>query len=207
MHTTLKNILITLGLSLFVTAALLLIPFKPTDGPKPWQIKVMPDGNIQVFGIHLGKTTYLQAQKLIQEYGETGIFTQPGHADSIEAFFESIHLGGLTAKLVLNIGVSEPQIKRMLQRTTESKLRPSGARLHELALPDRQILLNMPIVGITYIPQVHLDKAMLESRFGKPQSVKADPTDAQTEIWSYPQLNLDISINAKQKTVLQYHLR
>ena len=207
MHTTLKNILITIGLSIFVTGAMLLIPFKPNDGPKPWQVKVMPDGNIDVFGIHLGKTTYLQAQKLVQEFGKTGLFTQTGHPDTVEAYFQSIHLGGLTAKVVLNIGVSEAQIQRMLQRTIESKLQPSGARLHELALSDRESILHMPIVGITYIPEIHLDKTMLESRFGKPDSIKPDPSDSQTEIWSYSRINLDIYFNDKQKPVLQYHLK
>jgi hypothetical protein len=199
--------LIGLMLTLVGITALMLIPSRQTPAPMPWETTVMEDGNIQVFGIHLGKTTYKQAQQLLNSYGKTAIFDQEGHEPTIEAYFESINLGGLSAKIVLNLLVDVQQIETMLNSAIESKLQPSGARKYELNNEDNTRMLDSTISGITYIPSVKLNEQMVLERFG-PASEKQQST-VQTDIiiWQYPNIGLSVTFTTGEKTVLQYHVQ
>lgn len=49
-----------LGTTLVVIAiaALMLVPSPQPKAPKPWEVTVMPDNQIEVMGLHLGTTTY-----------------------------------------------------------------------------------------------------------------------------------------------------
>ena len=195
-----------IGLALIIAGvtALMLIPSKQQSAPMPWEISIMPDGNIKVFGIHLGSTTYRHTQELFHQFGKTAIFTQEDKPSSVEAFFDSIHLGGLSAKVVLNLAVPEKQLQTMISRATEARLQPSGARRYELNNTDNAALINNPIIAITYIPSVRLDNNMVRHRFGTPDYIEHDIEAAGTEIWHYPTLGLGISLNDSEKTVLLY---
>ena len=195
-----------IGLILFIAGigALMLIPSKQAPAPMPWDVTVMADGNSKVFGMHLGTTTYRQAQESFHEYGKTAIFTEQGKASSVEAFFNSIHLGGLSAKLVLNLTVPEQSIKPMLSRAAEARLQPSGAHRYQLNNIDNAELINATISAITYIPSIKLNPEMVRHRFGEPDSIEQDTNINGTEIWTYSTIALTIRLNDKEKTILQY---
>lgn len=199
-----KTIIISLFLIVFSIIVLLLIPSKQPPAPMPWEITLMPDGNSKVFGIHLGTTTFRQAQEILHAYGKTAIFIQKGEMPTIEAFFESIHLGGLSAKVVLNIPATEQQINNMLQRATEARLQPSGAHRYDLSQEDHASILNRPIITITYIPSIKLDKEKIEHRFGQPEYIETDPNESETQIWQYTSIGLIIRLNPNKKSILQY---
>lgn len=199
--------LIGLILTLVGIAALMLIPSKQTPAPMPWETTIMADGNTQVFGIHLGKTTYKQAQKLLKSYGKTAIFDQQGHEPTIEAYFESINMGGLSAKIVLNLLVDAQLIETMLTRAIESKLQPSGARRYELSSEDHVRMLDSTISAITYIPSLKLDEQMVLDRFGTASDVQQANTQPGLTIWQYPKIALSVTFNTGEKTILQYHVQ
>jgi len=202
----LRNFIIGFILVAAGIAAMMLIPSPQPPASKPWEVAIMPDGNPQVLGIHLGTTTYKQAQQQLGIYGESAIFTDPDNTASIEAYFNSVNLGGLSAKLVLNLAVAPQQLAAMLDRSTAGKLQPSGAHQHELAETDRATLLNVPVHAITYIPSVRLDPMMVTTRFGPPSQVK-EHTDVEGNIiesWLYTDLNLVVEFSEQQKTLLIY---
>ncbi|MCX4188292.1 lytic murein transglycosylase [Methylophaga sp. OBS4] len=200
----LRNFIIGLVLVLIGIAALLLVPSPQPPASKPWEVTLMPDGNSKVLGIHLGQTRYGEAQTALGIFGETAIFTDSDNRASVEAYFDSINLGGLSAKLVLNLAVSEQQLASMLSRATAGKLQPSGARQHELHERDRIALLQAPVKAITYIPSVRLDKEMLTARFGEPAEIKTSAEISATETWFYPDIGLQVELNPEQKTILLY---
>jgi len=202
----LRNFLIGLILTVLGIAALMLIPSKQEEAPMPWQVTQMPDGNNQVFGIHLGTSTYRQAQEGFHQYGQTAIFTQEGVDPTIEAFFSSINLGGLSAKLVLNLDVPTAQLHNMMSRALEARLQPSGAHRYELNSDDNASLIDTPIVAVTYIPSVRLNADMLRYRFEEPDSIQQDSSNPATEIWHYQELGLTIRVNPNEKTVMEYQL-
>ncbi|MDH5357170.1 MAG: lytic murein transglycosylase [Gammaproteobacteria bacterium] len=199
-----RQFVIGLALILAGITALMLIPSKQDQAPMPWEITIMPDDSIKVFGVHLGSTTYRHTQELFRQFGKTAVFTQEGKASTVEAFFDSIHLGGLSAKVILNLKVSEQQLNDMLSHATEARLQPSGARRYQLSNADNAALINSPIIAITYIPSVRLDKDMVRHRFGTPDYIEHELESPDTEIWHYPTLGLSISLNDSEKTVLLY---
>jgi hypothetical protein len=195
-----------IGLVLFVLGiiATMLIPTPKPVGDAPWEVQQLADGSVKIFGIHLGVSNYKQAQQAVGQYGESALFTQQGAKPSVEAFFASTHLGGLSAKLVMNIAVPDELMQQMLSRTTQSKLQPSGARKHELAEQDRQVLLELPVSALTYIPAIRLDEQTLRSRFGEPGSIETPADETTKAIWYYPQLHLQVTFPSEGRTMLLY---
>ena len=199
-----RKFFIGLLLTIVGITALLFIPSKQPPAPMPWEVKIMADGNTQVFGIHLGNTTYREAEIKLRQYGKTAIFTQEGKPAAVEAYFESINLGGLSAKLILNLAVDQSQIPAMLSHAMEARIQASGSRRYQLNNEDKARIVDAPITAITYIPSVKLDADMLRYRFGDPAQITHDPDNNSTKIWVYPAINLTIRINPQQKTLLEY---
>lgn len=200
-----RNFLIGLVLTIVGIAALMLIPSTQQPAPMPWEVTIMQDGNIKVFDIHLGTTTYRQAQQSFQVYGKTAVFTQQDKQPTVEAFFNSINLGGLSAKVVLNLAVEEQEINDMLNRALEARLQPSGAHRYELGNSDNATLIDAPVTAITYIPSLRLNQEMVLHRFGNADNIEQDPATVNTEIWHYPAIGLTIRFSEGKKTILQYH--
>ncbi len=173
----------------------------------PWEVNIMDDGNSEVFGIHLGVTTLAQAQHIFHIYGKTAIFSQLGHEPTVETYFDSTNLGGLSATVVLNLSIPERLIRDMLDHAMESNLQPSGARRFDLHSDNIDILLDSPIKAITYIPSVRLDKEMIVNRFGVAENIQQIPGHPKTSIWHYPRLGLLITFYNKEKTVLEYRIQ
>jgi hypothetical protein len=202
-----KNLLIGLILIVGGVMLLMLIPSPQAPADKPWEVTVMPDGNSKVLGIHLGHTDYKTAQQQFGVYGKTGLFVDPDGQRSIEAYFDSVNLAGLSAKLVLNLDVNGEQLEQMLSRASAGELQPSGAHQHELTEADRETLLTTAVNGLTYIPSVRLTPEMLTSRFGEPRSTERSEADEEglvTESWLYPELGLTIVFQGEQKPILVY---
>ncbi len=206
----LKNFVIGVCLLLGGIALLMLIPSPQAPAEKPWEVTIMPDGNSKVLGIHLGQTDYKTAQQQLGVFGKTAVFVDPDGSRSVEAYFDSINLGGLSAKLVLNLGVDAPVLAAMLERGSGGKLQPSGAHQHELAETDREFLLQTPVMALTYIPSVSLKPEMVETRFGRPDTIaqsEADEEGRVTETWSYPDVGLSAVFQPQQKTILIFRVK
>lgn len=202
-----RNFIVGFLLVLVGIAAIMLIPSPQPPASKPWEIVVMPDNNVQVFGIHLGETDYKTAQQALRVFGKTAIFTDPEDNPTVEAYFDSVNLGGLSAKMVLNLDVAEAKVEDMLERATVGKLQPSGAHQHELAEEDKQFLLSSPVAAITYIPSVRLDKDMIQERFGAPDSIETGLPDDEGNsdvIWLYQKQHLTVIFGNTSKTILIY---
>ncbi len=200
----LRNFLIGLFLTIVGIGALLFIPSKQASAPMPWEITTMPDGKSKVFDIHIGTTTYNHTKELFHEFGKIAVFAEEGKASTVEAFFDSVHLGGITGKLVLNLDVPEQQISEMMSRANEARLQDSGAHRYELRNSDNASIVNAPIIAITYVPSVKLNAEIARFRFGEPASINQDALEPDTAIWHYPLTGLTIRMNKHEKTVLQY---
>jgi hypothetical protein len=205
-----KNLIIGLILLIGGVMLLMLIPSPQAPADKPWEVTVMPDGNSKVLGIHLGHTDYKTAQTQLGVFGETGLFVDPDGSRSVEAYFDSVNLAGLSAKLVLNLALSEAELDAMLSRASSGELQPSGAHQHELAETDREALLAKVVTGLTYIPSVRLKPEMLHSRFGEPATIvetEADANGLTSKTWLYPDLGLSVVFLPEQKPILVYRAK
>lgn len=188
---------------LFVLFAILFIPSKQPEAPAPWEIILMDDGNPQVFNIHIGTSNLADAQRAFKEEAKIAIFEDEITKKlSAEAYFDSINLAGLSAKVVLNLVVNEDAMKVMIGRATEGRIQNSGSRKYQLNRIDEQALLAAPVYALTYIPTfVKLDETILTSRFGSPYKQK---TVGGKSVWSYPNKGLTIAFSEAEKSILQY---
>lgn len=205
-----KNLIIGLILLLGGVMLLMLIPSPQAPADKPWEVTLMPDGNSKVLGIHLGQTDYKTAQTQFGTFGETGLFVDPDGSRSVEAYFDSVNLAGLSAKLVLNLDLSEAELDAMLSRAAAGELQPSGAHQHELAETDREALLSKAVTGLTYIPSLRLTPEMLHSRFGEPARIvesEADKNGQTSTTWLYPDIGLSVVFLPEQKPILVYRTK
>lgn len=203
----LRNVLLGFLMLIVGIVALMLIPSPQAPAEKPWEVTVMPDGNSRVLGIHLGQTNYKTAQQQLGEFGKTALFVDPDGSRSVEAYFDSINLAGLSAKLVMNLEVDEDRLQAMQARTEEGEYKPSGAYQYQLSEQDRTFLLGVPVIGLTYIPSVRLDREMVKSRFGEPahsEQSEKDENGRVTETWFYPDIGLSVIFQTEQKTLLVY---
>lgn len=205
-----RNIIIGLMLLVGGIMILMLLPSPQGTADKPWEVTIMDDGNPRVLGIHLGNTDYKSAQQHLGVFGETALFVDPDGSRSVEAFFDSINQAGLSAKLVLNLDVSEDRMQAMQQHATAGERQPSGARQLELSEQDREFLLTAPVKALTYMPSVRLKPEMIKSRFGEADKVeqkKAPETGLVTETWHYPAIGLTIVFRGEDKPILVYQAR
>ncbi len=199
-----KKFLSGLVIVFLAILALLFIPSPQPDAPMPWEITLMPDGNIKVLGIHLGTTTYEEAQQQLHEFGTPAIFTQQDAPASVEAYFPSIHLGGLSGKVILNLAVDPVQIPQMLHHAMEARIQPSGARKYTLSNADKARLLRAPVIALTYIPSIRLNAEMIRARFGEPATRSHPDNEPNTEIWHYPRYGLLIHLQPNHKALFEY---
>ena len=198
-----------LGTTLVVIAiaALMLVPSPQPKAPKPWEVTVMPDNQIEVMGVHLGTTTYGEIQQLWREAGEAALFISENDDISAEVFFESVNLGGLSARTVLNLQVPQEVLQAMAERALSAKLQPSGARRYDPAFDDKQALLSAPAAVLTYIPSVRLDEEMVRTRFGEPEQIHNEAEESPAQIWLYPNIGLTIRLPPEERPVLTYTAR
>lgn len=206
----LRNILLAVVFTIVGIILLMLIPSPQPDAVKPWDVTVMPDNNVKILGIHLGQTDYKTAQQQLREFGRTALFTDPDNRQGVEAFFDNINLGGLSAKLVLNIDVPEQELNKMLERAGPGKLQPSGARQYELMETDREQLLQMPVVAMVYAPSARLTEEMVVSRFGEPANkltTDANANGVTGETWHYPDIAMTVVFEPSQKPVLMFQTK
>lgn len=196
------------GVITLSTAALifgLLIPTEPQNNVHalPWQVELTANGDTRVFGLIMGQSTLLQAEKEFQTQSKISLFDTPDETRVVEAYFDKVILGGLSAKIVMVMNLDSDQLQLMFERGTRISTLGSGTHKVNLHEEDLNIVRQSKISSITYIPRVRLEKETIVNRFGKPEQSIAE-VHTGTIHWLYPNLGLDISTSVKGNAVLQY---
>jgi len=171
----------------------------------PWQINQTENGATQVFGLTLGESTLRQAEQAFQSQSELSLFEPaPGKGQRVvEAYFDKVTLGGLSAKVVAVIALTPEQLQIMFERGARISTLGDGSRKVTLDAQDVMQVRDTPIYTITYLPRIRLESALLEKRFGKPEQVIVEK-ESKTSHWLYPKLGLDIAMDEKSNAVFQY---
>ena len=168
----------------------------------PWQIDVSTDGLSNVFGISLSKTSMREAIDLLGSFPDTALFEHKNGRRNVEAYFGSVNIEGITAKLVLEYELDENTLDRLISNSIKREGTPSGAFKYELDERDRIALLSSPITSITYVPFVEFDEDIILQRFGL--ATETVQINEHASFWLYPELGLSILYDTENKEVLQY---
>ncbi len=172
----------------------------------PWQIDIMPDGSTQVFGLHIGTSRLLDAQRILGDDMEVAIVASSGSsikdAGSLEMYYGHYRAGLLSGKLVLQTKASAADIKRWRENAVKFEYMASGqAKKYILDADDLPQVFDEVIIGLTFAPVVNLDESIITARFG--EASERIEGEGVTH-FLYPEKGLDIALYKKAKEVLQY---
>ena len=131
------------------------------DQTYPWQIKITPAGNTQVFGIELGKTPLGIAASTIKRRYELGLFESKQGKLSLEAYFNEVSRGGLSGKLIVLLDADERQLQTFKSNSLKAKPQESGELKYRLVRKDQKFAEQLLVSSLSYIPYVNLDKEIL----------------------------------------------
>ena len=120
-----------------------------------------------------------------------------------DAYFDTVDISGLKAKIVMSMLLSEEQRKAMYARGARISNMGGGNRRVSLSEADQRTVLETPIAAITYLPRIKLQEEMILKNFGKPEQ-RIKEKDKPTVHWLYPERGLDIVQSEKGKDLLQY---
>lgn len=173
----------------------------PVEG-LPWQVERLPEGGSRVFGLELGVSTLAEARQRFGPDMQLAIVAAPGQPGSLEAFYDAFRAGFVTGKIILTANADGDVIAGMRERAAKSEYMESTTRRFTLAPDDAEQAQAIPIRAITFIPSLNLDEEMIVQRFGPP--AERIRSAEHMEHFLYPELGLDLALDAKAKEVLQY---
>lgn len=153
----------------------------------PWDINVLENGNIRVFGITLNKTLLQDANQILSSFPVNQLKTD---ADSqkkyLVASYNALNFDGLIADIDLEYRLTANELTEL------EKLSELDNRL-KLSEKDEMKLLGTVIKAVRYRPTIDYDIDMLLKYFGQPEN-KERKSDA-IEYWHYPSIGLKIILN------------
>jgi hypothetical protein len=176
---------------------------KAEDVHLPWQMSVTPDGNLRVLGVEVGASTLNEAEHAFKEPAEVSLFVKDSGEKAVEAYFNSVDISGLRARIVIVMDVDNATMQGMFERGV--RVANMGGGRHKATLSDEDLsrLKQMPIASLTYIPKIDLNAELVQQRFGQPAERIAEP-EGKVEHWLYPEKGLDIALDEEGDEVLQY---
>lgn len=195
-----------LGVTLAAVGLAVMLPGgPPPESPRflPWQIEVLPDGRSRVFGIRLGESPLGELEQKLQQEAEISLFASDGGSKSVEAYFNSVTLSGLKARMVAVLGLDEATLQQMFDRGERIATYAQGQRKVTLSDADLALARRSPVVAITYLPRTDLDEATITRLFGTPARTIAEP-GGRIVHWLYPDKGLDVAMDRQGKEVFQY---
>ncbi len=201
-----KIIFGVVALTIVSTSVLLMAPDNSVNTPDtlPWKISHPTPDTTRVFGVTLGQTTLDEAAQAFKHEAdiEISLFKPTDKEMGIEAFIEEVNFNGLKAKIVMTLGVPASELQGIYQRGLRLNNTPSGKRI-TLTPDDLARARRAPIASLTYLPNVHLDDAIILKRFGQPAE-RVRENKGGVIHWLYPQHGLDIALANGEKPLLQY---
>jgi hypothetical protein len=205
-----KIVISILALSLLAIVIGLSIPVAPVKQGQvmPWQIEATPQGSTRVFGLLIGESPLQAAERQFQAAAEVSLFkglvgSPPMEKTMIEAYFDKLTLGGLSAKAVLVLDMPQADIDAMYRRGARVSSLGDGTQKVTLTKADLAAVRAAPIASLAYLPRVTLDAALLEKRFGV-AAKRVQEAESGTWHWQYPEKGLDIALDGNGQAVFQY---
>jgi len=133
-------------------------------GYMPWEVKVLNNGNIRVFGITLNKTRIQEANQILSSFPETRLINNQNNKPALYAVYDQLNLGGLIVQLELQYDVDDETLQQLTSRAS------TAAEDNYATLPDQLELelLDARVRAIRYIPEIDYSDELILQHFGQP---------------------------------------
>ena len=195
---TVFSILLALGLAMVGLYLLGRAPQYRQLGQSPWEIQVS-DGQVQVFGVVLGRTPLLQATATLGLPEKVVVFQDADGRRSAEAFFGKVEARGITGKLIARL-----RLPATLDLTgIRKKPGQDGSWKYTLGSWQGGPLADSPVDALSFLPDARgIPVDVLAQRFGQQPEIH-DGMDGSRILW-FPSLHLRILVTDRGKMVLEY---
>lgn len=207
-HPALASLLLGLVLVLGVLIWPMLVRSPAVDQAElasglPWSIERLPHGGSRVFGLDPGVTPLQVLQDRAGDDLRIAILAGLRETGALEAAIDNYRAGFITGKLIVSVAAEPEMIKRWRMRPIKREMIDGGGGTSRETLhpDDLALALRQPITGISFIPSVQLDAAMVQQRFGAPAE---QLQIGQQQHWLYPDQGLAVTIDPKGRELLQY---
>jgi hypothetical protein len=168
----------------------------------PWQIEIAPDGSTTVFGIRPGHSRLADVRAIMGDDMELAIIAASDEGGALEMYYGHYRAGLLSGKLILQAGSDAQILETWRSNAVSSEYMPTGqAKKYIPSADDLPQILDQKVTGLTFIPAINLDEAVILARFGVPAE---RIQKAGVEHFLYPEKGLDIALHEDSKEVLQY---
>lgn len=197
-YTVLSAILVFLVIFLFTRDMEM-----PKNQAMPWQSYINDKQQTVVFNLTMGKSHLIDAARQFGTEIEASLFENDSVKPELEVYFSSTKVGGISARIVLNLLVDDQIIERLLQNIDESMLMPSGVKKTTFTTTGERLMSNLTIKSLSFVPRTNLEEQVIEDLFGKPDRIEL--ATQGVAYWHYSQKGLRIIVDNEQKEILEFY--
>ncbi len=175
----------------------------PENQAMPWQSYVNDKGQTVVFELAMGQSKLLDAARLFGTEIEASLFEYEKTNSALEVYFPSTKVGGISARIILNLAVTEQNMQVLRDNIDEAMLMPSGVKKTTFKPSVESLMARFTIKSLSFIPRADLPEAVVVNLFGKPDKVTL--SDQNVAYWYYPAKGLRIIMDDEQKDILEFY--
>ena len=175
----------------------------PENQAMPWQSYINDQDQTVVFDLTMGQSKLLDAARLFGTEIEASLFENENVDPELEVYFSSTKVGGISAKIILNLALNNQNIDILRDNIDVSMMMPSGVKKTTFKSKAESLMSRFTIKSLTFIPRADLPENVVIDLFGKPDRV--DLSDQGISYWYYPEKGLKIIMDDEQKDILEFY--
>ena len=177
----------------------------PENQAMPWQSYINDQDQTVVFDLTMGQSKLLDAARLFGTEIEASLFENENVDPELEVYFSSTKVGGISAKIILNLALNNQNIDILRDNIDVSMMMPSGVKKTTFKSKAESLMSQFTIKSLTFIPRADLPENVVLDLFGKPDRV--DLSNQGISYWHYPEKGLKIIMDDEQKDILEFYNR
>ncbi len=175
----------------------------PDNQSMPWQSYVNDQGETVVFNLVMGKSVLSDAMRLFGNEVEASLFEDKDQSQALEVFFSSTKIGGISAKIILNLALTNQQFNDLNNNIKESEVLPTGNKKISFNKTAEASMFALPIQSLTFIPGADLSPDTITGLFKQPESIEL--VESGVEYWHYPSKGLRMIVDKENKEILEFY--
>ena len=175
----------------------------PENQAMPWQSYINDQDQTVVFDLTMGQSKLLDAARLFGTEIEASLFENENVDPELEVYFSSTKVGGISAKIILNLALNNQNIDILRDNIDVSMMMPSGVKKTTFKSKAESLMSRFTIKSLTFIPRADLPENVVLDLFGKPDRV--DLSNQGISYWHYPEKGLKIIMDDEQKDILEFY--
>lgn len=174
----------------------------PKNQAMPWQSYVNEQNQTVVFDLTMQRSRLIDAARQFGTEIEASLFENENVEPELEVYFSSTKVGGISAKIILNLMLDDQAISMLRANIDESMLMPSGVKKTNFTTKGEMAMGQLKIKSLTFVPRANLEEEVIRDLFGDPEYI--DLAAEGVSYWYYPNKGLRIIVDEEQKEILEF---